>query len=46
MAGVPVRVNIAVKTGDLTVSPMPAEAPAKTSEWDSVLDKSQTKIRP
>jgi hypothetical protein len=40
MAGVPVRVEIAKTTGDLTVSPMPAEAPAAdVNEWDRVLGK-------
>jgi hypothetical protein len=40
MAGVSVRVNIS-KTGELTVSPMLAEAPPppETNEWDRALGK-------
>jgi hypothetical protein len=44
-AGINARVDI-LRDGTLRLTPMAPEAPAKTNEWDRVLDKSQTKIRP
>jgi hypothetical protein len=45
-AGVDVRVEIALD-GKMSIIPLSgSQDPPKTNEWDTVLDKSQTKIRP
>jgi hypothetical protein len=45
-AGVDVRVEIALD-GNMSIIPLSgSQDPLKTNEWDTVLDKSQTKIRP
>jgi hypothetical protein len=45
-AGVEARVDIA-PDGKISIIPMTGpQEPQKTNEWDSVLDKSQTEIRP
>ena len=48
LAGVTASVDI-LRDGTLRLTPItgrPPQDPPKTNEWDSVLDKSQTEIRP
>jgi hypothetical protein len=45
-AGIEARVDIA-PDGKISIIPVTGQqGPSKTNEWDSVLDKSQTEIRP